>query len=60
MRYGQNMTVDVKEVARLKKTVAAVKAEIEHHINEYEELVNMVDNWKFYRDNREPKIVFTK
>jgi hypothetical protein len=54
------MTVDVKEVARLKNTVAAVKAQIEHHINEHEELVNMLDNWKFYRDNREPKIVFTK
>jgi hypothetical protein len=54
------MTVDVKEVARLKNTVAAVKAQIEHHINEHEELVNMLDNWKFYLDSRERKIVFTK
>jgi hypothetical protein len=60
MRYGQNMTIDVKEVARLKNTVAAVKAQIEHHINEHEELVNTLDNWRFYLDNRERKIVFTK
>ena len=49
------MAVDPKYVARLRRKVFKLRAAINRHVSENEELMNKIDNWKFYIDNREGK-----